>query len=108
MSGWLACGCFFSIHSLSWRELGKDYSVHFLAPWHLLFQHPPKGKSLSVLCAHGLRKEGEEFGESKFWISGPIRPTFTFHSFSTIIGIGVGAGAYVLSRYAVRNLKNPR
>lgn len=26
-----------------------------------------------------------------------------FFSFSTIIGVGVGAGAYVLSRYAVSN-----
>ena len=71
------------------------------------FSASPKGRSLSVLCARGLGKEGEEFGESKFWIPGPIRPTFPFHSFSTIIGVGVGAGAYVLSRYAVRNKKTP-
>lgn len=61
------------------------------------------GRSLSVLGACGLRKKGEEFGESKFWTPGPIRHTFPFYSFSTIIGVGVGAGAYILSRYAVRN-----
>lgn len=72
------------------------------------FSASPKGRPLSVLlCACGLRTEGEEFGEPKLWTPGPIRHTFPFHSFSTIIGVGVGAGAYVLSRYAVRN-KNPR
>lgn len=37
------------------------------------------GRFLSfLLCACGLRKEGEEFGKPNFWISGSIRHIFFF------------------------------
>lgn len=41
-------------------------------------------------------------GCGKFGLPESMTRTFLFHSFSTIIGVGVGAGAYILSRYAVR------
>lgn len=41
-------------------------------------------------------------GCGKFGLPEPMTRMFLFHSFSTIIGVGVGAGAYILSRYAVR------
>lgn len=45
----------------------------------------------------------KRLGWDRFWLPEPVTPTFPFYSFSTIIGVGVGAGAYILSRYAVRS-----
>lgn len=44
----------------------------------------------------------KRLGCGKFGLPEPMTRMFLFHSFSTIIGVGVGAGAYILSRYAVR------
>lgn len=74
--------------------------VSSLAP---SFFHTPPGKvAFCPLCMWPW-EGGDEFEGPDFWTPGPVRDTFLFHSFSTIIGVGVGAGAYILSRYAVRN-----
>lgn len=82
----------------SWGKTSEtytDYQYQFLVPCQVS----------SELYACDLRTEGKVFREPK--CRTPSRHTFPFHSFSTIIGVGVGAGAYILSRYAVRT-KRPR
>lgn len=64
---------------------------------------PLQGGLRSVLCACGRGREEEDSEGPRFRTAGPSRYTRLFHSFSAVIGVGAGAGAYVLSRYAVRD-----